>query len=433
MNSLKLGFFLAKKSITHNSKWITASTVLVIFLLFLAVMVISGILVGLIQGSEVAFKEKYFGDVIVSPLEKKTKIERVGEVRNILDGMTDVKGVSARYLTGGTIEANYKTRKSDDMANKKSVSIRGINPEDEEIVTKLSDNILEGEYLKSEDAGRYVLVGKDILAKYSIVSDVDSTALRDVEPGTKIRLQMSNAKASRQQNTNNDAALGNTTQSFEYIIKGIVKVKAGDLSSSVFMVDSELRKIAGKSIDEVDEIAIRLVDGGNAVKTRDTLKQNGFDASAEIKTFEEGTPAFVINLKNLFTFLGNFFGGILIVVASVTLFIVIFINALTKSRQIGIMKGIGIRPASIIWSYVFQSIFFTSISIFLVLLAVFFGLAPLFVKYPIDFPFSDGILVAEQGPTTIRVIVLLVASIFAGIIPAWMVVRRNTLNAILGR
>ena len=432
MNSFKLGFFLAKRSLQHSSKWISVSTVTIILLLFLAVMVISGILVGLIQGSEVAFKGKYFGDVIISSLEKKNKVERSAEIISTLNGIPEVNGYTARYISGGSIEANYATRRSDDIANKKQVSIRGISPEDEEVVTKLSENILEGEYLKKEDASKYILVGKDILAKYSIVSDVDNTALRDVEPGTKVRIQINGVK---NLNSPSGAAVAddNITPKNEYIVKGIVKIKAGDLSSSVFMVDSELRKLAGKNISDVDEIAVRLKPDSNSVKVRDILKENGFADYAKIQTFEEGTPAFVINLKNLFGFLGNFFGAILMVVAAIALFIVIFINALTKRRQIGILKGIGIKRSTILWSYVFQSIFYAAIGSGLGLLIVFFGLKPLFVSYPIDFPFSDGILVAEPAPTFVRVAIFMVAAIFAGLIPSWMVVRRNTLNAILGR
>ena len=109
------------------------------------------------------------------------------------------------------------------------------------------------------------------------------------------------------------------------------------------------------------------------------------------------------------------------------------IVATTKRRQIGILKGIGIKRATILWSYVFQSIFYAAIGAGLGLMIVFFGLKPLFVKYPIDFPFSDGILVAEPFPTFVRVSIFMIAAVFAGLVPAWMVVRRNTLNAILGR
>lgn len=414
MNSLKLGMFLAVKTVLHASKWTTALIIMVMLITFLNLVIVSGILVGLIQGSEVAFREKYLGDVIVSPLEKKTKIERAGEIESLLAGMSDVKGYTARYISGGSVEANYATRRSDDIANKKNVSIRGINPEQEDVVTKLSDNMLEGEYLTSADAGKYILIGKDVLAKYSVVADVDATALRDVEPGTKVRV-----------------STGTTTQ--EYKVKGIVKIKAGDLSSGIFMVDSELRKFANKNISDVDEIAIKLNQGGNAVKVRDTLLQNGFGDYAKIQTFEEGTPAFVINMKQLFGALGTLFGSVGVVVAAITLFIVIFINALTKRRQIGILKGIGITSGTILWSYVFQSVFYAFCGSMLGLIATFGWLKPFFDKHPIDFPFSDGILVAEVSTTMIRVGTLIFVAMLAGLIPAWMVVRRNTLNAILGR
>lgn len=414
MNSLKLGMFLAVKTVLHASKWTTALIIMVMLITFLNLVIVSGILVGLIQGSEVAFREKYLGDVIVSPLEKKTKIERAGEIESLLAGMSDVKGYTARYISGGSVEANYATRRSDDIANKKNVSIRGINPEQEDVVTKLSDNMLEGEYLTSADAGKYILIGKDVLAKYSVVADVDATALRDVEPGTKVRV-----------------SIGTTTQ--EYKVKGIVKIKAGDLSSGIFMVDSELRKFANKNISDVDEIAIKLNQGGNAVKVRDTLLQNGFGDYAKIQTFEEGTPAFVINMKQLFGALGTLFGSVGVVVAAITLFIVIFINALTKRRQIGILKGIGITSGTILWSYVFQSVFYAFCGSMLGLIATFGWLKPFFDKHPIDFPFSDGILVAEVSTTMIRVGTLIFVAMLAGLIPAWMVVRRNTLNAILGR
>lgn len=60
-------------------------------------------------------------------------------------------------------------------------------------------------------------------------------------------------------------------------------------------------------------------------------------------------------------------------------------------------------------------------------------LKPYFDAYPIDFPFSDGILVATVSGTLARAGILFVATIIAGYIPARIVVRQNTLDAILGR
>jgi hypothetical protein len=60
-------------------------------------------------------------------------------------------------------------------------------------------------------------------------------------------------------------------------------------------------------------------------------------------------------------------------------------------------------------------------------------LKPFFDANPINFPFSDGILVATVNGTAIRTAILLLATIVAGYIPARIVIKQNTLSAILGR
>jgi ABC-type antimicrobial peptide transport system permease subunit len=131
--------------------------------------------------------------------------------------------------------------------------------------------------------------------------------------------------------------------------------------------------------------------------------------------------------------LGNLISGVGLVVAAITIFIVIFINALTRRKFIGIMKGIGISGRTIEISYVFQSIFYAVIGSTIGLLLLYGWLVPFMEKHPLDFPFSDGILVAEYYGTAVRVGVLVSVTFIAGYIPAWMIVRRNTLNSILGR
>ena len=66
-------------------------------------------------------------------------------------------------------------------------------------------------------------------------------------------------------------------------------------------------------------------------------------------------------------------------------------------------------------------------------LALVYGfLVPFFTANPIDFPFSDGILVAPLDQTFFRVGLLVFSTVVAGFIPAWMIIRRNTLDSILG-
>lgn len=131
--------------------------------------------------------------------------------------------------------------------------------------------------------------------------------------------------------------------------------------------------------------------------------------------------------------LGRFIGSIGIVVASITIFIIIFINAISRRQQIGILKGIGIERRAIEIAYVIQAAFYAFTGSLLGALFTYGFLIGYFERNPIKFPFSDGILVAPPEETFIRFIILFIVTLVAGLLPAWLISRQNTLNSILGR
>ncbi len=84
-------------------------------------------------------------------------------------------------------------------------------------------------------------------------------------------------------------------------------------------------------------------------------------------------------------------------------------------------------------AYIIQSVFYAALGILFGLVILYGFLVPYVTAHPIKFPFSDGILVAEFSSTMIRAGLLMIATLIAGYIPARMVVKQNTLDAILGR
>ncbi len=412
--SMKVGYFLAVRSIKRSSKLMTFAIIGVMTATFLSLIVVSGIMSGLIEGSIISFREKDLGDLVISPLDNKKVILNSTAMMNLLKKDDRVVGYSPRYSGSGSIEANWKTLKSNDVANKRGVSFYGIDPELEDSVTKLSENVEEGSWLTREDSSKYVLLGKEMIDRYSVANDYDPTLLRNITPGTTVRIN-----------------IGSTTN--EYIVKGILVVKNQDIGQRVFFVDSELQRLENLLPQDVSMIAIKLKQDIDPKSVKATLLANGFDQYAKIQTFEEGTPSFVNQMKQLFGIMGNMFGSIGIVVSAITLFIVIFINAITRRRQIGILKGIGINSFAIEFSYIFQAVLYTIVGCLIGSLIIFLFIKPLIDANPIDFPFSDGILVVEPVTTIIRVFVFLIIAIISGYLPARMIVKRNTLDAILGR
>ncbi len=412
--NIRIGFFLAIRQIKRSSKWTNGLIIFVMVLTFLNLVVVSGILVGLIQGSVEAIRTQYTGDVILSNLKNEEFIEHSPEIISNILAIPEVDKLTARYAAGGIIEAGYKTRINlEDPANSASSQIAGIDPVAEDAVTGLADFIVEGEYLAPGDYDQ-ILLGSYLLKKYLPVDNPGFSALDDVGPGSKVRVK-----------------IGETTR--EMTVKGIIKSKVDSVSFRAYMIDSQLRSMIGRNDLNVDEIAVILKPGTDPSAIRDKIKLGGADLFAKVQTTADAEPKFVKDIKDTFALLGNMIGSIGLVVASITIFIVIFINAITRRKFIGILKGIGISGQAIEMAYVMQSLFYAFIGsgIGLVLLYVF--LQPFIASHPIDFPFSDGILVAPLDGTLIRIALLITATIIAGYIPARMIVRKNTLDSILGR
>lgn len=412
--NIRIGFFLAKRQIKRSNPWTTILIIFVMFFTFLNLVVVSGILVGLIEGAVEEVKKHYTSDVIVSSLMDKTYIENSPEVISIIKGLPQVESFSSRYIDGAMLEANYKTRTDlSEKPNTANGSIAGIDPIAEDKVTGLSQFVVEGEYLAPGDYDQ-VLIGAYLVKKYLPIESPGFTALDNISPGTKIRITTNGVMR-------------------EVTVKGIVKSKVDELSMRVFMVDSQLRSIIGRNDNNVDEISIKLKEGYSPEFVRDILKSNGIDSVAKVQTSEDAEPKFIKDMKDTFALLGNILSSLGLVVASITIFIVIFINAITRRKFIGILKGIGVNEKAIEISYVMQSFFYALCGSIIGMIVLYFILEPAIRAHPIDFSFSNGVLVAPLSGTLLRVGILMVTTIFAGFIPARMVVRKNTLDSILGR
>ena len=414
MRALRIGLLLGLRQIQRASIWTNILIVFVMALTFLNLIAVSGILVGLIVGSERALQEKSLGDIIVTERDQETTIINTQAFTRTLDTIPEIQSYSVRYKAGAKVEANYKTRR--DLSEDKNIitgSLIGIDPAKESAVTHLETSIVEGSYLEPDTEG-YLLLGALTLDRYTAGFADITGSLENVYPGDTVRV-----------------TIGQNTK--EFIVKGIVNAKAGEVSRAIYIPERELRRLNNSSSRDAAEIAIRLVPNADAVAVKSALVSLGLADQAKIRTFAEALPKFLIDIKNTFNVLGTLIGSIGIIVASITIFIIIFINAMARRRFIGILKGIGIDRKAIEIAYVIQAGLYALAGSLIGVVITYAVLVPYFDVHPINFPFSDGILVADPVGTLIRFFILFIITLFAGYIPAWMIVRGNTLNAILGR
>lgn len=412
-NSFSVGWFLAIRQIKRSSKSTTALIIFVMTLTFLNLVFVAGILSGLVEGSSIAYRKQYSGDLILSTYENKDYIENSKSVIDTLSSFNEVVALTPRLLKVFAVEANYKEKENiNDNPDSLATVFAGIIPEKEDSVTDLSSLIIAGEYLDPDDQNE-ILIGSNLLSKYSRNVPGDET-LADVDVGDKVRIRINDSYK-------------------ELRVKGVVKSKVGEVGQRIYINDIYLRKLLEQPTQNVNEIAVLLTPGFDPNITKADLAKTQICDCAKIETWEESQGQFFNDISSTFNLLGTLIGGIGVAVASITVFIVIFINAITRRRFIGILKAIGICGPSIQISYMLQSLFYSLVGS-IIGSSILFGLIkPYIDKNPIDFPFSDGILVAPPDITAIRIAILIFVTVLAGYFPAKIIVNKNTLDSILGR
>lgn len=414
MRSVRIGLLLGLRQIQRANIWTTILIIFVMMLTFLNLIAVSGVLVGLITGAERAVRAESLGDIILTERDDEDRILETETILRELESFPEIETYAARYSSAATIEANYKERR--DLSGERdiaTVNVTGIDPLQEESMSNLSANLLEGEYLNPDEEG-YILIGAYYTEEFSEQFGDIFDSLENIKPGVTVRMTAGEI-------------------SKEFIVKGIIQSKVDEVSLNTYIPEREFRRLFDRYDRNADIIVTRVRDGYDEDEVKAALVASGLNRYAKIQTFDEGKPKFITDIKNTMNLLGTFIGSIGIIVASITIFIIIFINALSRRQQIGILKGIGIQRQVIEVAYVFQAAFYALAGSALGALLTYGFLLGYFERNPIKFPFSDGILVAPPDETFIRFLILFAVTLFAGFLPAWMIVRQNTLNSILGR
>lgn len=414
MRSIRVGLLLGLRQIQRANIWTTLLIIFVMMFTFLNLIAVSGVLVGLIEGAERAVRINALGDLIISPRDDEDRILDTETVLRNLEAYPEISAYSVRYTGNATLEANYKERR--DLGGERdtaAVTVQGVDPLLENNMTNLSELVVEGSYLDPDEEGQ-ILIGVYFIKEYAEqFGDIFDT-IEDVHPGDTVRMSVGDI-------------------SKEFTVKGIIESKVDEVNFAVYIPEREFRRLFKRFDRNADQIVIRTNEPKQNVAVKEAMVGSGLDRYAKILTYEENLPKFLIDIKNTFNILGTFIGSIGIIVASITIFIIIFINALSRRRHIGILKGIGIERRAIEIAYVLQAAFYALTGSAIGALVTYGFLIPYFDKNPIQFPFSDGILVADPESTFYKFLILFVITLIAGLIPAWMIVRQNTLNSILGR
>jgi len=395
---LKLSLFLAYKSIIKGNRGTLILTIFIMSLIFVNLVFTASIFLGLGNTVNNQVINTLYGNIAIEPKKDEKYISDVKTLEQKINSVPGVAGISAQYVISAAISFKDKSG---------AWAIRSINPDDEMTVTTIHKFMVDGEYLSGLDTDEIIL-GKEIPGGYG--GDLEHLSLGGVIIGDSIDVLFNNGVKR------------------SYRVKGVYDVNFQQSNNIAYISKKEMESVLGLK-DKASLLLIKTVDTGNEDQYINKFLELGIKEDIKPWTVY---AAMVKNITRSFDMIALLIAVIGLFVASVTIFIIIYVNTISKRRHIGILRAIGLKEKIIIHSYIFQALFYAISGTIIGLFMMFFILKPWFIENPLKFPVGYVSLLIVPEKVMINTISLIAAALAAGFIPSWMAVRETILDAIWG-
>jgi putative ABC transport system permease protein len=395
---LKVSAFLAYKSIAKGNKGTTLLTILIMALAFVNLMFMSSLFTGMTDASENQVIETLYSNIVIEPKDEETYIKNPDSILKKVNSVPGVLGTSAQYITASTIA--YKEKSG-------AWTVRSVDPDDEIMVSSVPEMMIAGEYLSKYDRGE-IVIGKEVAGGHD--GSLEHLSLGGVVVGDTVEVAFKNGVRR------------------EYRIKGIFDTNFIQSNQLAYITEKEMESVLGTS-DMTTQILVKTEGKGGEDKYVEQFTMLG--VHEDIKTWSV-YAGIVATITKSFDAINALISVIGFFVAGITIFIVIYVSTVSKRRQMGILRAIGIKESIIVRSYVFQAIFYALCGCIAGLMVMFAILVPYYTMHPLVFPMGDVTLVIEQKNAIARGLGLIAAAMVAGFIPSWRAVRETILDAIWG-
>lgn len=404
---IKTAVFVAYKTITRGNKSTAFFIVFILSLSFFNLMFVSGFLNGFSDGIMRSMIDNSTAHIIVMPQEEPIRKDFILDQEQVRAQIETIPGVIAstqHYQMSGSFAFD---KEKDGTFKYVSAPIVGVNQTEEKEVLTVYKNMVAGEFpddLKDDE----IVLGANLAGGFGTEQTSD---LGGATVGEKVQVSYSNGMVRT------------------YTVKGIFKITMGSVSNTAFISSQEAESLLS-TYNNASEILVR-VDLSQSTLDAYYSRISEMFPNLRIEKYTSRLSTVGI-LVAAFNIIAIIVSVISIIVAAITIFVMIYVNAVNKRRQIGILKAIGIKESIIEVSYVLQSFFYVVLGTTLGLFIVFFLVVPLLAIRPIPMPFGDAVLVYTTTGIFINIVSIVLSGIVAGFIPAKMVANENILDSIWG-
>ena len=397
---LKVAFLLALRSLQRGSRSSVILTVLIIAMCFTNMVFLPGLFNGIGQSITQQVVDYEVGNVLVSPKSGDQYVTDLEATLDLINGMPGVERATPHFSKGATLK--YRQRML-------GVSVRAISPNDEKLVSPLYSKILEGSYLGESDTGE-VIISKTVAGDSSIKEEDEFQAsLGGVRVGDSITIDYGNGYVK------------------DYRVKGIYYTGWYQSDSAIYTTMTDMALVDPRAADNADYITVKTKPGYSETFVKNELIQYG--VTPKVQTTADLLSKSMGRALQSFAIINMVWLIVGIIITSVVLFIVITIKTLNSRRQIGILKAIGVDKEVIMHNYGFQVIIMAVMGIFFGIILTFL-MSLYLTAHPIVTPEWSATLYLTPLDYITNSLILFLASVVAGYVPAYQVSREDIQSAM---
>lgn len=393
-----VAWFLALRTMLKNKKTLLIIS-LVLTMSFVSLTFFGSVINGVTEKFENQIISGSTGYVLVEPNDDEKYIANANNLVQKLQKLPLTQGVSKRLKIGASID-------TDEISMSKVLIV--INPDDEASVTSISKSVVKGDYLSAEDTNE-ILLGATLVKSMS--TKTSTSKMLDVDVGDNVEVFFNNG----------------VNEVFN--VKGIYKSGANFNDGDVFITQKKINEVYPELSDFASEVSIKLPARGFEQEYKDqmisllSVRDKISDWTQKTDRIEQFTGSLI--MVNQVTYIM----GILTAIA--TVYIIIFIDVLHKRKQIGILKAVGINKKAIMYSFVIQSFVYGVLGVLLGIIVI-YAMKYYFMIFPMKMAIGKISMLINTKELMTSSLVLIVASVFAGLIPAYKASKENILDAIFG-
>ena len=399
MRSLRVGLFLGARGVVRGNRGVAVLTTLMMLLIYASLLFLPSLIQGAVNRVNEQLVDTQTSDIVITASGKGSTIDDVATYLSQIQGTKGVADATSVYRIGSQISYG---------ANSGSWPVLAIDPAGYAQVFTTPQNVFAGSYL-SQAAPDQVFMGIGVAGAGQTGIRGYRTSLKSVQVGDQVSITLDNGK------------------SYGFNVLGIYDNQFPLSDGDAFMSMLQAQQLLPGIADQATTIYVKTQPGVNVSQVEDRLgKVRGgmtFETSADLGTT-------VADQVATFNLISDILKVVSLLMAAITIFMVTYVDLVSRRRQIGIERAIGITSTAVVFSYLLKALAYAAAGVAFGLLVFLYVITPLVEQHPFQFPNGPVTLAATWGEMVGDLLILAAVSAAAALIPSIRATHLRLLDAI---